>query len=149
MLLLENFLKSNVALKTEYCLNGKNISTRKFIIIQQIRQLNLVYLMMPESFLSIKLYTDALRIFGQFLQQSECMLSNVTIQAIFQQQQLLICLCCISLLYSSVFLERLQKYTDHGIHTNNLLLLGIEKHVCCTSGYEMSKREKIPLTLST
>ena len=25
---------------------------------------------------------------------------------------------------------------------------GIEKHVCCTSGYEMSKREKIPLILS-
>ena len=45
------------------------------------------------------------------------MLSNVTIQAIFQQQQLLICLCCISLLYSSVFLEGLQKqYADHGIH---------------------------------
>ena len=25
---------------------------------------------------------------------------------------------------------------------------GIEKHVCCTSGYKMSKREKIPLILS-
>ena len=36
MLLLQNFLKSNVALKTEYCLNGKNISTRKFIIIQYV-----------------------------------------------------------------------------------------------------------------